>query len=100
MKPVLIKDIEQKSNHIFCITWSDGIQNDYRLSQLQKICPCAHCTDENTGERKTNPDKVPPDLRAISIRNVGRYALKIQFSSGCSTGIYTFDLLRSKKGLV
>ena len=44
-----LKHIEQKNNHIFSVAWSDGTKQDFRLSDLQKQCPCAGCVDEVTG---------------------------------------------------
>lgn len=90
---VLVRAIKQKDNHTFTIEWSDGSICDYRLSELQKQCPCANCTDEWTGKRILNEASVKSDVRAVRITNVGRYALRIQFTSGCSTGIYGFDML-------
>lgn len=90
----LIKSISQKDNYTFNIMWNDGLNCDYRLSDLQKQCPCANCTDEITGKRLLDVSTVKPDLRAIRIYNVGRYAIRIQFAHGCSTGIYSFDMLR------
>lgn len=91
--PVLIRKISQKDNHTFTIEWSDGAVNDYRLSHLQRNCPCAGCNvsdhkpaNENAAEKE--------DVRATRINSVGRYALRIQFSSGCSKGIYSFEMLR------
>lgn len=91
--PLFIRKIEQKDNFTFSIMWSDGLQGDYRLSELQKRCPCAACVDEATGKRLVEEKNVKPDVRATRITSVGRYALRIQFTSGCSTGIYEFDLL-------
>lgn len=92
---ISIKDIEQIDNHTFHITWCDGIKNQYRLSDLQKICPCAGCVDETTGKRIASKP-IDENVRAIGIQSVGRYALKIKFTSGCSTGIYSYSLLRNK----
>ncbi len=93
-KPLLIKQIQQKDNYTFSIEWNDEIKQDFRLSTLQKVCPCANCVDEYTGKRLTNPATLQEDVKAISIKSVGRYALQIQFTKGCSTGIYSFDTLR------
>lgn len=93
--PILVRSISQKDNHTFTIVWSDGKSCDYRLSDLQKCCPCANCIDEATGQRLLNESTVKSDVKAVRIANVGRYALRIHFTSGCSTGIYSFDLLRS-----
>jgi DUF971 family protein len=91
---VLVRKITQKDNHRFTIEWSDGKICDYMLSDLQRQCPCAKCTDEFSGQRLLDPGSVKDDVRAAHIKSVGRYALKIQFTSGCTTGIYSFDMLR------
>jgi DUF971 family protein len=94
--PVLVKAIKQKDNFTFTIEWSDGIARHYRLCDLQERCPCAACSENAAG-------KQPPlckDVRAVNIFNIGRYALRIQFTSGCSAGIYSFAMLRELGGAV
>lgn len=88
--PLMIKAIAQKDNYTFTIDWSDGVCQDFRLSELQKRCPCAKCVDSASSIDKRNDE-----VRAVKIESIGRYALRIQFTSGCSTGIYSFALLRS-----
>lgn len=92
--PLFIKKIWQKNNYQFSVLWNDESVQDFRLSELQRQCPCAHCTDEMTGKPLLDPQTVPDHVRAVVIRNVGRYGLKIQFTSGCSMGIYSFDRLK------
>lgn len=92
-KPLFVRSIVQKDAHTFTIEWHDGLVRHYRLNQLQMLCPCAACVDENSGKRILDTTTIKSDVRAIHIRNVGRYALKIQFTSGCSNGIYDFDFL-------
>jgi DUF971 family protein len=94
-KGYLIRKIEQIDNHNFLLTWNDGIISAYRLSTLEKNCPCAHCIDEMTGKRRSSPSLIDENVKALKIQNIGRYALKVHFTSGCSTGIYDFDLLRN-----
>jgi len=89
--PFLLKSIKQKDNFTLTIDWSDGVTRDYRLSDLQRSCPCAGCNEESGGKKKDVKD----DLRAVRVQNVGRYALRIQFASGCSAGIYSFAMLRT-----
>ncbi len=89
-----IRKIRQKDNFTFTVEWSDGAVVDYRLSDLQKRCPCAGCIDEVTGQRQSGAAPVKEDVRAVRLTNVGRYALRIQFTSGCSNGIYSFSMLR------
>lgn len=97
MIPLFVHQIWQKDNYTFSIQWNDGSTQDFRLCDLQRNCPCAHCNDEMTGKRLVDPKNVPQDLRAVAIRSMGRYGLRIQFTSGCSMGIYSFDRLRKMK---
>lgn len=90
--PVLIRKIWQKDNHNFSIEWSDGNINEYRLSKLQKNCPCAGCNVTN--HRLSSEEVIQDNIRAIRINSVGRYALRIHFTSGCSKGIYSYEMLR------
>lgn len=92
-----IKEIKQKNNHTFTIKWIDGEVIDYNLSELQKRCPCANCTDEITGEKKIDRGTVDERVKAKRIVSVGRYAIRIEFTSGCSMGIYSYDDLRRRK---
>lgn len=89
---LLVKKIVQKDNHTFSIVWSDNTECSYRLSHLQAICPCAGCVDELTNRRIAK--SIQEDVKAVVIQSVGRYALRIRFTSGCSSGIYTFEMLR------
>ncbi len=89
-----IKTINQKNNSIFTIEWIDGTILEYQLSHVQKNCPCARCVDESTGKRLVDITAIPADLEAKRIYSIGRYALKIEFASGCSRGIYPLSWLR------
>lgn len=80
-----MRSIQQTSDTTFMIEWSNGSQFHYILSELQKNCPCAACAE---GKKQNDPS-----VRAYKIRSVGRYAIQIDFSSGCSKGIYDFDML-------
>jgi DUF971 family protein len=93
-KAAYVSKIYQKDAYTFTIEWSDGIINHYRLSDLQRQCPCAGCVDEMTGKRLISKHEVDEFVQAARIFNVGRYALRIEFTSGCSKGIYSFDELR------
>lgn len=91
---VLISRIYQKDAYVFTIEWSDGRTYDYRLADLQKHCPCARCRDEKTGRSLVPSSSIDPEVKAVRIYNVGRYALRIEFIKGCSRGVYTFTMLR------
>lgn len=90
----LIKRMWQNDDHTLIIIWADGKEQHFRLSDLQKTCSCANCIDENTGKQLLDSKSIKDDVSASSIRPVGRYGVQIQFTSGCSTGIYSFESLR------
>lgn len=87
----LVKKIWQVDNHHFSIQWSDEGTSTFRLSALQEQCPCAGCVEA----RKGSGISVDPQVRALRISSVGRYALRIKFSNGCSAGIFDFSQLRA-----
>ena len=95
--PLFVIKIEQKDNYTFSIQWNDGSVQDFRLCDLQRMCPCARCADENTGKPLLDPQSISDDVKAVFIRNVGRYGLRIQFTTGCSMGIFSFDRLHQMK---
>jgi ATP-binding protein involved in chromosome partitioning len=54
------------------------------LHELQKRCPCARCKLQK---------KCDENVSLLEFSLVGRYAIKVSFSSGCSRGIYPITLL-------
>jgi ATP-binding protein involved in chromosome partitioning len=47
-----------------------------------------------SGRRLLDPATVAPDIRPLEVRLVGAYGLRIGWSDGHATGIYTFERLR------
>lgn len=79
----------------FQITWSDGHESLYELRTLRQQCPCAHCVDEFTGKRRVRLEDVSPHVEVQNVETVGRYAARIHWSDGHSTGLYPFARLRA-----
>lgn len=91
------------------IDWKDGHQSDYAVGWLRDECPCAHCTGAHgTTPQRTNyagkaasaPAASPfpmftPALRMLSVEPVGAYAIRISWSDGHGSGIYSWDHLRA-----
>ena len=46
-----------------------------------------------TGRPLLDPATVPQDIRPVSVALVGTYGLRVQWSDGHGTGIYTFERL-------
>ena len=85
------------------IDWKDGHHSDYSLAYLRDECPCATCTGAHgTEPQKTNYAEAPsspfqmykPALKMLNVEAVGNYAIRIDWSDGHNTGIYSFDHLR------
>ena len=91
---VRVSAISQADPRTLAITWTDGRTDKFDVVKLRRSCPCASCIDEWTREQRLKPEDVPDTVRPLKIESVGSYALKIFFSDGHSTGIYTFQMLR------
>ena len=76
------------------VTWGDGRVCRYGAAALRRVCPCAQCVNEYTGERMLDPQTISDALTVASLDLVGRYALNFRWSDGHQTGIYSFRLLR------
>lgn len=94
MQDAVPTDIRQSGPDELAITWSDGKQSRYSVRDLRLACPCANCLDEATGKRRLDPARVPADVRPLNVASVGNYAIRIRWSDGHDTGIYSFDFLR------
>jgi DUF971 family protein len=76
------------------IEWDEGRhQGFFPARPLRLACPCAACVEEMSGRPLLDPARIPSDIRPVSVSLVGAYGLKIQWSDGHSTGIYTFEQL-------
>ena len=89
------------------IDWKDGHHSSFGVEYLRDWCPCASCTGAHGTEprRKTSemaPSGPPspfkmyqPKTKMVSIEPVGNYALRINWSDGHNTGIYSYAHLRA-----
>ena len=75
------------------LEWADGTLSNIPFKLMRSRCPCASCVDENTGARILDPDTIPETITPVSMGFSGNYALKVAWSDGHSTGLYTWDLL-------
>jgi ATP-binding protein involved in chromosome partitioning len=76
------------------IEWEPGgHQALFPARELRLACGCAMCREEMTGRRLLDPESVPEDIRPVSVALVGAYGLRVHWSDGHGTGIYTFERL-------
>ncbi len=88
------EDIEQAGPETLRITWRDGHVSEYPVIYLRFCCPCAHCVDEVTGNRRIDAGSIPGDVKPVHLESVGNYAINIEWTDGHDTGIYAFEYLR------
>jgi len=87
----------ERGDNSLTIQWKDLHQGELSDRLLREKCPCAHCDAVHL--RKDPFHILPPDdffenLRLVDIQRVGRYAVRLIWSDGHRTGIYTFEFLR------
>ncbi len=84
-------DIEHNEEHsVLRIRWSDGVTTEYSLAGLRGWCPCASCQGHGS-ERNFVSEGTS---RLSSFEGVGRYALRLLWDDGHSTGMYAYSYLR------
>lgn len=76
------------------IEWRDGLVAHYPFFYLRDACPCAGCVDEISGKKTLDPSSIPSDIHIQKAEYVGNYALRITWSDGHDTGLYSFRILR------
>jgi ATP-binding protein involved in chromosome partitioning len=82
------------SQRTFIIGWGDGAESRLPYRLLRQSCECALCIDELTGKRLLDPQSIPEDIGVADCSEVGAYGVRIVWTDGHSTGIYTFEKLR------
>ena len=93
------RHLDLKKDTALTITWQDGRESVYPIAHLRRLSPSADMR-ELRKQMKENPLTILPDgsgggsLTAVGAEMVGNYAIKIIFSDGHATGIYTWDYLR------
>ncbi len=95
------KHLDLAKDRGLTITWQDGKTSFYPIAYLRKFSPSAEARALRE-EMARNPLAVLPasamgtgqPLTATGAELVGNYAIKIIFSDGHDTGIYSWDYLR------
>ena len=83
-----------RPNGCFTIEWSDGRLDRIAFRSMRSDCPCAACVSEFTGERLLDPESIPADIQPTAVELAGNYALKVRWSDGHDTGLFTWSHLR------
>ena len=93
--------LDLKRNQGLRVQWSDGLESFFPLTLLRKLSPSA---DQQAlrEELEDNPLAILPksalttgELTAEDAELIGNYAIRIRFSDGHQTGIFSWKYLRS-----
>ncbi|MFN0198247.1 MAG: DUF971 domain-containing protein [Planctomycetaceae bacterium] len=82
-----------REDRILELVWSPNRVDRLPFRVVREYCPCATCIDEITGQRILDVSRIPDDIQPTSMNFCGNYAIKIVWSDGHSTGLYTWDHL-------
>lgn len=97
-------NLDLKKSESLTVEWEDGSVSVYPIAYLRKMSPSAEARKLRE-ELAKNPLTVLPStpkrggasegpLSATSAELVGNYAIRIRFSDGHDTGIYSWEYLR------
>lgn len=98
--------LDLKKDRGLTIEWADGAASYYSIAYLRKMSPSAdmrHLREQIArnpltvlpSRPNTGPATGPAPLVAVDAELVGNYAIRITFSDGHDTGIYSWEYLRS-----
>lgn len=83
--------------------WDDGNECFLNASLLRTHSPSAENKGETDifGKVSGGVEKTEyPDVKILKVSSVGNYAIRILFSDGHSTGIYSWEYLRKLENLI
>ena len=83
-----------KDKGILELVWSDDDVSRIPFRAIRQDCRCAACIDELTGRQILDRESVPEAIVPDHVSLTGNYALKIVWSDGHGSGLFTWNHLR------
>ncbi|MBK9516499.1 MAG: DUF971 domain-containing protein [Anaeromyxobacter sp.] len=90
--------IDVNARQEIVIRWPGQPEVAIPSKALRDLCPCAGCIEEFTGRKLLDPATIPDDIHPTRIDPVGNYAIQFHWSDGHSSGLYTWQTLRTASG--
>ncbi|MBF0157752.1 MAG: DUF971 domain-containing protein [Magnetococcales bacterium] len=87
--PVEIR--QKRAAKVVEIAWANGRKFTYPMEYLRIGCPCADCRGHTPDQAKLIDGKEGVGIDRIE--PVGHYAVKITFSDGHDTGVFSWEVL-------
>ncbi len=99
--PIRPEHLDLDRDRGLTVRWPDGRESFYPVAYLRRMSPSAE-TRQLREELARNPLTVLPagsvgqaePLTAVDAELVGHYAIRIRFSDGHDTGLYSWSYLR------
>jgi len=100
--PIKPEHLDIKRDRGMTLRWADGREVFYPVAFLRRLSPSAE-QKKLLREMSSNPLNILPSsaaastgepLRIVDAEFVGHYAIKLKFSDGHDTGIYSWEYLR------
>jgi len=85
----------RRDSRTLSILWEDGHRDDFDVRDLRLACHCALCVEEMSGRKLLDPKTIGSDVSPKKIVSIGNYAIQFDWSDGHSSGIYSFNDLRT-----
>lgn len=100
MDPNAPAELDLKKDKGLAIRWQDGTSSYFPIAYLRRMSPSADMRQLRS-DMETNPLTVLPSgpsqsesIQAVDAELVGNYAIRITFSDGHNTGLYSWSYLR------
>jgi DUF971 family protein len=84
-----------QAEQVLEVSWPDSRIDRLAYHLLRSECPCATCRNEWTGEKMLDPNSIRSDLKLVGMENIGTYAIQLAWNDGHSSGIFTWESLRT-----
>jgi DUF971 family protein len=86
-----------REERVLRVLWPDR-EDIVPFVQLRGECQCAHCVNEWTGERLLDPATISAEISIERMELVGNFAVRVYWSDGHQSGLYTWERLRTLMG--
>jgi DUF971 family protein len=81
-----------KDRRQLTVRFDDGIAYDLAAEMLRVLSPSAEVQGHSADQRQTVPGKI--DVLITAIDPIGNYAVRLTFSDGHNTGLFSWTYLR------
>ncbi|MDX1516775.1 MAG: DUF971 domain-containing protein [Woeseiaceae bacterium] len=82
----------RKNSRVLVVAFDDGVTHEYPFEYLRVYSPSAEVRGHGPGQENLQVGK--ENVTVTAVEPVGHYAVRLVFSDGHDTGLYTWSYLR------